>query len=150
MTDPTHIRIYIRNTSDGRQFIITEMLPKWGMISPKPMLCTIPVWRKLFRRKAGRSDTIKRKLARMKPRDVAVKGVQLAQALGYLHTKALDGKIVHGNICPDNIGIGEDGELKVMDFSSCFVTPISGEVGQDDLWNETVSKIAGMNNSTPQ
>ncbi len=122
------------------------------MLSPKPKLRTIPVWRKLFRRKAGRSDTIKRKMAGMKPRDAAAKVVELAEALGYLHDRALDGKIVaHGNICPDNIGIAEDGKLKIIDFSSCFVRSIGGdELQLDNSRNASVSKIAGMNNSTPQ
>ncbi len=65
-------------------------------------------------------------MARIKPMDVAAKGVQLAQGLGYLHERALCRKmVIHGNICPDNIGIGADGRLKIIDFASCDVKPMS-------------------------
>ncbi len=131
--------------------MILELLPKEGMLSLKPTLRTIPIWRRLLARKQSRrGDAIKRELAGMDAKDAAAKGVQLARALGYLH-KALDGKIiVHGNICPDNIGIADDGQLKIMFFSSCCVRYISEEEATlDRVWDYTVSNTLPASSVEP-
>lgn len=51
------------------------------------------------------------------PIDLAVQwGVQLAEALAYLHEKG----IVHRDLKPENVLVGDDGQLRIVDFGTAL------------------------------
>ncbi len=106
---------------------------------PQPVKATMCRWW-VCSNSSKPTHTIKRKMGRMDPINAAEKVVELAQALQYLHERAIYRMmVVHGNICPDNIGIAENGRLKIIDFSSCDVRPINEDAVQLEMGDKKVS-----------
>lgn len=55
-------------------------------------------------------------------------GLQLAEALQYMHDDAMPGKLVmHRDLKPDNIGFDSNGNLKLIDLGLGRVVPKSTE-----------------------
>jgi serine/threonine protein kinase len=117
---PNIISLLGTGERDGLPFIVTEFLSK-GSIAPKPRLT----------RHAGMAEEISmflrgayRKLRKMSVDDAVKRTAELADALEYLQKRAIPGAtVVHGDLRSDNIGFGENGSAKIMDFSSCQLIP---------------------------
>ena len=55
-------------------------------------------------------------------------GLQLARALEYCHDAAFSGyRVMHRDVKPNNIGLGEDDRLVLFDFGLACLWPVTGK-----------------------
>lgn len=62
-------------------------------------------------------------------------GLELAEAMLYLHESAIPGGVVlHRDLKPDNVGLLLDGTVKLMDFGLAKILEQAGEDGEDEVY----------------
>ena len=68
-------------------------------------------------------------------------GLQLAEALQYMHNDAMPGKmVIHRDLKPDNIGFDADGNLKLIDLG---LGRVRGEERKGEIVHRAICPCAG-------
>jgi len=110
---PNIIKTYGRGVTADKRFIVLEYLEGGTM-------------QKVLETKSNERRNIFGRTSRFTYEEVLQQGIQLADALNYLHSKVVINKacIIHRDLKPDNIGYSSDGTLKLRDFglSTCVRT----------------------------
>ena len=76
-----------------------------------------------------RGDSLDQLAERLDDGDVAAVGVELLDALAYAHSQG----IIHRDVKPQNVMLGDDGHVKVMDFGIAHLMDADTLTGDGDL-----------------